>query len=228
MMYHQGQGVPQSDAEALKWINKAAAQGYAPAQGNLGYIYYNGVGVRPDVVQAIRWYTKAAAQGYAPAQTSLAHIRQQQADMTSNASGTVGAVAQPQLLNGDPPQASAQPENVSPSAELAKSLFGRDTTQLQRENAREKLKGKVVQWSLPVSNVRKSRTGDAYEVDTQMTPSMGSPGIIVTITPRNENDRQFLASLNKGDIFTFRGVVKDFGDFLLGLIEIDPATLTSK
>ena len=35
-MYDEGLGVPENDAEAVKWCRKAAEQGYAPAQYNLG------------------------------------------------------------------------------------------------------------------------------------------------------------------------------------------------
>ena len=34
-----GEGVPKNDAEAVTWYRKAAEQGYANAQFNLGYMY---------------------------------------------------------------------------------------------------------------------------------------------------------------------------------------------
>jgi len=241
MMYHNGQNVSQSDAEALKWISKAAAQGYAPAQGNLGYLYYNGVGVRPDVAQAMQWYKRAAAQGYAPAQTSLANILQQQSDLSSHATGTVGEVAQPQLLYGDQTLASAQPENISPSGDLAKTFENVvNSTSLQRENAREQLKGKVIQWSLPVKDISKSKTGNTYDIATDnhsggqktgtpyvFTPYVNYVTASVTITPRNDGDRQFLASLKKGDFITFKGVVADVGGMFGLTFQIKPAILSA-
>ena len=36
LMYHKGQGVPQDDAESVKWYRKAAEQGNVYAQRNLG------------------------------------------------------------------------------------------------------------------------------------------------------------------------------------------------
>ena len=37
-----GQGVQQDDAQAVSWFQKAAGQGYAAAQGELGGMYENG------------------------------------------------------------------------------------------------------------------------------------------------------------------------------------------
>ena len=34
-MYFSGEGVPQDEAEAVRWFRLAATQGYAPAQSNL-------------------------------------------------------------------------------------------------------------------------------------------------------------------------------------------------
>ena len=71
MMYENGQGVRQDDAEAVKWYRLAAEQGYAPAQSNLGVMYENGQGVRQDDAEAVKWYQQAAAQGLAEAQSNL-------------------------------------------------------------------------------------------------------------------------------------------------------------
>jgi TPR repeat protein len=59
------------DEDAIAWYRMAVAQGYAPAQNNLGRMYANGRGVAQDDHEAVRWYREAAAQGYAPAQNSL-------------------------------------------------------------------------------------------------------------------------------------------------------------
>ena len=50
---------------------KAAEQGYAEAQNNLGTKYANGQGVHQDYAQAFKWYRKAAAQGNIIAQYNL-------------------------------------------------------------------------------------------------------------------------------------------------------------
>ena len=61
-MYAYGEGVPEDDAEAVRWYRMAAEQGYANAQNNLGVMYANGEGVPEDYVQAYAWYSIAAAQ----------------------------------------------------------------------------------------------------------------------------------------------------------------------
>ena len=56
---------------AVDQFGKAAGEGYAPAQNNLGLMYTRGLGVTRDDAEAVNWYRKAAEQGYAPAQNYL-------------------------------------------------------------------------------------------------------------------------------------------------------------
>ena len=63
LMYDEGQGVLQDDAEAVKWYRVAAEQGNASAQLNLGLMYAEGQGVPQDYVQAHMWASLAAANG---------------------------------------------------------------------------------------------------------------------------------------------------------------------
>ena len=70
-MYANGYGVPEDDAEAVKWCRKAAEQGHTNAQGNLGIMYYTGTGVAKDAVEAVEWFRKAAEQGHTNAQGNL-------------------------------------------------------------------------------------------------------------------------------------------------------------
>ena len=55
----------------MQWYRKAADQGYALAQTNLGVMYAQGRGVPQDYAQAMQWYRKAADQGIAHAQYNL-------------------------------------------------------------------------------------------------------------------------------------------------------------
>ncbi len=58
-------------SKAVYWYRKAAAQGNAGAQINLGWMYANGQGVPRDYAKALYWARKAAAQGGAWAQSNL-------------------------------------------------------------------------------------------------------------------------------------------------------------
>ena len=71
VMYDNGRGVPQDNAQAVIWYRKAADKGYAAAQFNLGLMYDDGRGVPQDYAQAVAWYRKAAEQGDAAAQFDL-------------------------------------------------------------------------------------------------------------------------------------------------------------
>jgi hypothetical protein len=47
----------------VKWYRRAAEQGHAGAQSNLGAIYGEGQGVPQDYVLAHMWFSLAAAEG---------------------------------------------------------------------------------------------------------------------------------------------------------------------
>ena len=70
-MYDFGRGVQQDYAQAAGWFRKAAEQGFASAQLNLGAAYYEGQGVSQDYAQAAAWFRRAAEQGDATAQFNL-------------------------------------------------------------------------------------------------------------------------------------------------------------
>jgi len=74
VMYHQGHGVPQDYAEAMKWFRLAAEQGHPSAQTNLGVMYHQGQGVPQDYAEAMKWYRLAADQGHTNAQTNLSKV----------------------------------------------------------------------------------------------------------------------------------------------------------
>ncbi len=72
--YYVGEGVPQDDAEAVRWTRLAAEQRHAPAQYSLGLLYFRGRGVAGDDAAAGRWYRAAAEQGHPPAQAALSSL----------------------------------------------------------------------------------------------------------------------------------------------------------
>ena len=56
---------------------KAAEQGDADAQYNLGVMYERGLGVSQDYAEAVKWYRKAAEQGWAEAEYNLGVMNQE-------------------------------------------------------------------------------------------------------------------------------------------------------
>ena len=62
-MYAERNGVAKDSVEAVKWYRKAAEQGHAFAQSDLGDMYASGEGVPKDSIEALAWYNLAAASG---------------------------------------------------------------------------------------------------------------------------------------------------------------------
>ena len=62
-MYYNGKGVLQNDAKAVVWYTKAAEQGEASAQFNLGNMYGKGEGVPQDYKIAYILFNIAASKG---------------------------------------------------------------------------------------------------------------------------------------------------------------------
>lgn len=74
VMYEYARGYEQSDANAVAWYRKAAAQNVAAAQYRLGVMHENGWGVSQNPVQAVHWYQKAAMRDHGFAQHDLAFM----------------------------------------------------------------------------------------------------------------------------------------------------------
>ena len=73
-MYENGHGVEQSYEKAVEWYRKAADQGNAAAQYNLGNMYSWGKGVEQSNEKAAEWYRKAADQGDPDAKKRLSEL----------------------------------------------------------------------------------------------------------------------------------------------------------
>ena len=57
-----GDAPPEYDAEAISELRRAAEQGDAHAQYNLGLAYWDGEGVRRDHAEAVAWWRRAASR----------------------------------------------------------------------------------------------------------------------------------------------------------------------
>ena len=71
MAYLLGRGVPENNAQAVYWFQKAAEQGSGLAANELGYLYASGKGASQNYATALSWYQKAADLGLASAKYNL-------------------------------------------------------------------------------------------------------------------------------------------------------------
>lgn len=70
--YTEGRGVKADPAEAVKWYQLSADEGFAPAQYRLANVYEKGTGVERDLEKAKEFYRLAAEKGNASAMHNLA------------------------------------------------------------------------------------------------------------------------------------------------------------
>ncbi len=71
ILHRKPEGDAQNMTNAIEWYRKAADQGNARAQYNLGWCYANSKGMDKAPVEAVKWYRKAAEQGNARGQYNL-------------------------------------------------------------------------------------------------------------------------------------------------------------
>jgi localization factor PodJL len=72
LKYLDGDGVPVNEADAAKWLERAAEAGAPVAQYRLGTMYEHGRGVPADAAKAVHWYEIAAQAGNRKAMHNLA------------------------------------------------------------------------------------------------------------------------------------------------------------
>jgi TPR repeat protein len=65
----------------VEWYRKAAEQGAAEAQRNLGWCYSNGFGVAKNYMESYKWLSFASEQGNEQAKQQLSEIDRH--DLTS-------------------------------------------------------------------------------------------------------------------------------------------------
>ena len=70
-MYEGGRGVGKDNEQAVKWMTRAAEQGFAAAEYDLGRMFYNGRLGSKNFTEAYKWFSRAAEQGNAAAQYGL-------------------------------------------------------------------------------------------------------------------------------------------------------------
>jgi TPR repeat protein len=86
-LYFKGLGVPQDDAEAANWFQRAAEQGQPEAQLFLGMLSYQGKGTEQSYVLAYKWCELAQSNGaaYALPCREAAELRMTRAELAESA-----------------------------------------------------------------------------------------------------------------------------------------------
>lgn len=123
---------------------------------------------------------------------------------------------------------SAAPESDYRPEGVISEVFalGSRNTNLQRESAQKELTGQVINWSLPVYEV--SRSGNNFKVQTQAKARVGNfgtdlVGTFVIVTPRSDDERRMLASLQTGDTLSFKGRIRGV---TMRHLNVEPAILS--
>jgi hypothetical protein len=133
-----------------------------------------------------------------------------------------------QAMSEEDRLAAAKAEDIDPNGELA-DIFRFDSkyTDIQRDNKKKEILGKIVHWRLPVYEVSKS--GDYYKVQTSGNSKnawlQSSLGVFAFIKARDEKERKYLEGIKTDDIIEFKGVIDEV---FMRNIYIKPAILFSK
>ncbi len=94
-----------------------------------------------------------------------------------------------------------------------------ENTDIQRDNAEKKMKGKIIEWTAEVFEVSKNSSG-SYKIQTIY--SSFSPGTFTYVFPSNKEQISLIESLKTGDQIKIKGRVKSV---IMRNFVIDPAII---
>jgi hypothetical protein len=115
------------------------------------------------------------------------------------------------------------PNPLKPDGELAEIFtYGSDHTDLQRQLKLKEILGKIVEWELPVYEVKQSGSGYVIQTSNGGFFEKKLVGTFIHITPQDENDRGLVESLKTGSLVTFKGIIEDT---TMRNLDIKPAIL---
>lgn len=117
----------------------------------------------------------------------------------------------------------AQAANISPSGDINELFsYNSKNTDIQRDNKEKEIKGRIVQWSLPVYEVKK-RSENLYRIQTKGNTRY--VGVFLTLHARNSDESAYIESLQTGNMISFKGKIEGT---TMRNIDIAPAVLVSK
>lgn len=112
----------------------------------------------------------------------------------------------------------ATPNELQPYGELAQVYeLGGNNTDIQRDNKTAEIKGSIVDWSLQVYDVKKTKSG--YKVHTS---GRGLVRTLISLTVRDDQEIAFVENLKTGDLIRVKAIIEDVS---FRTIELSPAVL---
>lgn len=117
---------------------------------------------------------------------------------------------------------SAQAVSLKPTDELvsALSIFS-SYTDVEKDRIKDEMRGKIVQWTLPVWNVSKSGD-DGYIIQTSSSAGIGT---FCKVEPADHDQAKIITMLRAGSPVTCKGAVSGF---TLGSVNISPAIVVAE
>ena len=116
-----------------------------------------------------------------------------------------------ELMDGQPFSTEA-PKDLS--AALA---FFSNQTDVQKDEVKNRYRGKLVQWRLPAWQV--SRRGDVFTIQTS---SSGPIPVFCRVTASSKEDQERMKRINAGDYVTCKGII---AGYTMGNVNLSPARL---
>lgn len=129
-------------------------------------------------------------------------------------SESVEAVENQQILDLE----KAESSELKPYGELEQIYeLGGNYTDIQRDNKTEEIKGSIVDWSLQVYDVKKTKGG--YKIQTS---GQGLVKTSINLTVRNAEEKAFVENLKTGDLIRVKAVIEDVS---FRSVQLNPAIL---
>jgi uncharacterized protein YecT (DUF1311 family) len=111
--------------------------------------------------------------------------------------------------------------DLQPYGELTQIYeLGGNSTDIQRDNKTAEIKGSIVDWSLQVYDVKKTKNG--YKLQTS---GRGLVRTSINLTVRDSEETTFVESLKTGDLIRVKAIIEDVS---FRIIELNPAVLYRK
>ena len=119
--------------------------------------------------------------------------------------------------------AKSQAATISSRGELSEAFsIMSKYTDIQRDNLEKEIKGKIVQWSLPVYEVKK-KSENIYRIQTKS--GTDHVGAFLTLHTRSATENAYVEDLKTGNSISFKGKITGI---TMRNIDIDPAVLMAR